>query len=112
MEEKLALYDRIIERCADFKRAGKSMPHTAANGYMFTLLNKAGEIGIRLSKEEQKAFVEKHGGGPYMSYGAVMRDYVIIPEDMHGEEQLMADYFKASYDFVMSLPHRDPKKRK
>ena len=55
-EEKLKFYDQLIATNAKFERKGKTMPYTSANGYMFSLFNKAGEIGIRLSKDAQKAF--------------------------------------------------------
>ena len=35
------------------------MPYTSANGYMFSLFNKAGEIGIRFSKEVQQKYMEE-----------------------------------------------------
>ncbi len=50
-EEKLKIYDELISKCSRFGRFGKTMPYTSANGYMFSALNKAGEIGIRFSKE-------------------------------------------------------------
>ena len=53
-EEKLKIYDELISKCSRFERKGKTVPYTSANGHMFSLLNKAGEIGIRFSKEIQK----------------------------------------------------------
>ena len=53
-KDKLAQYDKLIAACTDFERKGKTMPYTSANGYMFSLLNKDGETGIRLSKESGK----------------------------------------------------------
>ncbi len=44
-EERRDLYDQLIARCPRIERKGKTMPYTSANGYMFSLLNKAGEIG-------------------------------------------------------------------
>jgi len=53
LEEKLRGYDELVSKCPRFERKGKAMVYTSANGYMFSLLNKAGEIGIRFSKEVQ-----------------------------------------------------------
>ncbi len=55
--EKLKIYDAIVAKCDRFERKGKTMPYTSANGYMFSLFNKAGEIGIRFSKEVQKKYI-------------------------------------------------------
>ena len=109
-DEKLAFFDSIVDACPDFERKAKSLIYTSANGYMFSQLNKAGEIGIRLSKESQQAFTDAHNSGPYKSYGAVLKDYVIIPEAIWENKQLMIDTFNESYQFVMSLPPNKHKK--
>ena len=102
-EDRLKLYDSIVAQCPNFERKGKSMIYTSTNGYMFTLLNKAAEIGIRLSKASQKEFKERYKATEYKSYGAVMRDYVKVPEALYTETQLLVDYFNESYAFVMTL---------
>ena len=48
----LKRYDELVDQISEFDRKGKTMPYTSANGHMFSLLNKDGELGIRLSKEE------------------------------------------------------------
>ena len=80
------------------------MPYTSANGYMFSQLNKSGEIGIRLSKESKKQFMEKHNAEDFISYGAKMRGYVRIPEELFSDTNLLSDLLEESYQFVMSLP--------
>ncbi len=102
-EEKLKVYDQLVAKCDRFKRKGKTMPYTSANGYMFSLLNKDGEIGIRFSKEVQKKYLEEFKTTLYMSYNAVMRGYVLIPEEMLKDLDLVAKYLDESYDYVMSL---------
>lgn len=103
-KQKLAIYDKIIATNSKFERKGKTVPYTSANGYMFTLLNKEAEIGFRLPKPVAREFIEKYNSGPFKSYGAVMRDYVLIPEDLLQNLELLADYLDQSYEFVMSLP--------
>lgn len=103
-EEKLTIYDELVARCKGFERKGKTMPYTSANGYMFSLLNKNAELGIRLPKERCKAFMEKHNTTVFKSHGAVMKDYVLIPESMYDDIDLLAGYLKESFKYVMSLP--------
>jgi hypothetical protein len=50
-EIKLALYDQLVEKYPRFERKGKTVPYTSANGHMFSLLNKEGELGFRYSEE-------------------------------------------------------------
>lgn len=109
-ENNLAFYDKLIATNDKFERKGKTMPYTSANGYMFTLVNKDGEIGIRLPKERQKEFIAKHEeSGPFKSHGAVMRDYVLIPESLYGNMKMLKKLLNESYEYVMSL---NPPKRK
>ncbi len=102
-EEQLKIYDQLVDKCPRIERKGKTMPYTSANGYMFSLLNKACEIGIRFSKEDQQKFMKEHATTIYKSYGAVMKGYVLIPETMLEDLDLVADYLNKSYDYVMTL---------
>jgi hypothetical protein len=100
---KLKLYDELISKCSRFKRKGKTMPYTSANGHMFSLLNKAGEIGIRFSKDIQKNYIDEFESSIFKSYNAIMHGYVLIPEPMLDDLDNVAKYLDESYDYVMSL---------
>lgn len=105
-KEKLKIYDELISRCHRFERKGKTMPYTSANGYMFSLLNKAGEIGIRFSKERQEEYMDVFETTIYKSYGAVMHGYILIPESLLENTDRVVDLLNESFDYVMTL---DPK---
>ena len=102
-EEKLKIYDELVAKCSRFERKGKTVPYTSANGYMFSLFNKAGEIGIRFSKEVQQKYIKEFNTTIYKSYGATMKGYVLIPEKMWEDLDTLAKYLDESYDYVMSL---------
>ena len=102
--EKLEFYDKVISLNPKFERKGKTMPYTSVNGHMFTLFNKAGEIGFRCSKEDQSKFLKKYPDSSlYKSYGAVMQGYVLIPENLYDNINLLAKYLEQSYQYVLSL---------
>lgn len=102
-EEKLKVYDALVAKCPRFVRKGKTMPYTSANGYMFSLFNKAGEIGIRFSKEVQEKYMQELNTTYYKSYGATMKGYILIPEEMLEDLDNVARYLDESYDYVMTL---------
>ena len=102
-DDKLSIYDDLVEKCPRFKRKGKTSPYTSANGYMFSALNKAGEIGIRFSKEVQEKYIKEFNTTKYMSYGAVMRGYILIIDEMLKDLDNVAVLLNESYDYVMSL---------
>ena len=102
-EEQLKIYDELVSKCSRFKRKGKTMPYTSANGYMFSLFNKADEIGIRFSKEVQNKYIQEYDTSIYKSYNAVMRGYILITQDMLEDSNNVAKLLNESYDYVMSL---------
>ncbi len=102
-EEQLALYDRIIDTHPEIERKGKSMPHTATNTYMFSMLNKAGEIGMRLPKEQREQLMEEHHTTEYKSYGAVIKDYILIPTSLYDQIDVLASLLHDSFEYTKSL---------
>ncbi len=102
-EAQLKLYDELVAKCPRFERKGKTMPYTSANGHMFSLFNKAGEIGIRFSKEVQKKYMEQHDTTLFNSYNSVMHGYILITEEMLTDLDLVVRLLNESYDYVMRL---------
>ncbi len=102
-KEKLKIYDELVAKCERFERKGKTMPYTSANGYMFSLYNKACEIGIWFSKEVQKKYMEEFNTTIYKSYNAVMHGYILITEEMLEDLNNVAKLLNESYDYVMNL---------
>lgn len=102
-EEKVERYDQLVAKCPRFERKGKTMPYTSANGYMFSIINKEGELGIRFSKEVQEKYLEEFDTTLFKSHGAVMKGYVLIPDSMLEDLDRLAEYLNESYDYVMTL---------
>lgn len=102
-EERLKLYDTIIDKCDRFERKGKTVPYTSANGHMFSILNKDGEIGIRFSKAVQKKYFEELNTTNFKSHGANMQGYILIPEEMTKDLDRVAEFLNESYEYVMTL---------
>ena len=90
LEKELEFYDALVATNSNFKRKGKTMFFTSANGYMFSQLNKAGEIGIRLSKESGAKFMEQYKTTGFKSYGVNMKGYVLIPKELYNNMKLLS----------------------
>ena len=105
-EENLKVYDALVSNCDRFERKGKTVPYTSANGHMFSLLNKAGELGIRFSKDVQKKYMEEYETTLFKSYNSIMHGYILITTEMLIDKENMIRLLDESYDYVMSL---DPK---
>ena len=105
-EERLKVYDELVARCPRFQRKEKTMPYTSANGHMFSLFNKAGELGIRFSREVQKKYLEQYNTSLFKSYNSIMHGYILVTEEMLKDPDNVVALLNESYDYVMSL---DPK---
>jgi len=102
-KEKLDLYDKLVAKCPRFERKGKTVPYTSANGHMFSLLNKDGQLGIRFSKTVQEKYIQEFDTTIFKSHGAVMRGYVLIPDHMFEDLGQLAEYLNEGFDYVMTL---------
>ena len=101
--EQLKLFDEIVTKCPRFERKGKTMPYTSANGHMFSLLNKNGELGFRYDKKTQEKYMKDWNSGHLISYGAKMKGYVRITDQMFEDLDHLATLLNESYDYVMTL---------
>lgn len=101
-EQKLKIYDELVSQCPRFDRKGKTMPYTSANGHMFSMLNKAAELGIRFSEETQKNYLKKFQTTHYVSH-VILKGYILITDAMLEDQQQVVKLLDESYDFVMSL---------
>ena len=102
----LKIYDSLVDQCPRFERKGKTMPYTSANGHMFSMLNKVGELGFRYSKSDQQKYFEEYHTSHLVSHNAKLNGYIQITENMLKDQDLLMRLLNESYDFVMSL---DPK---
>lgn len=102
-EDKVARYDELIAKFDHFERKGKTVPYTSANGHMFSIMNKEGELGFRYNKEVQAKYLAEWDSTVLRSHGAVMRGYVVVPEEMFADLDELAGYLQESYDYVMGL---------
>lgn len=103
-KENLKIYDALVAKCERFDRKGKTTPYTSANGYMFSMLNKADQFGIRFSKEVQEKYFTKFNTSIFKNHGAVIKGYILITESMFEDVDNLVQLLNESYDYIMSLP--------
>jgi len=101
--DKVALYDKLIALRPEIERKGDANPYTAVNGNMFTILVGSERLGIRLPEEERAKFLKKYGTTLLEAYGAVMKEYVAVPDGLLGKTKELARYLDLSYEYARSL---------
>ena len=102
-EEKFQKYNGLAGMCPMFELKGKTVPYTYANRHMFPRLNKEGELGIRFSKAEQEKYMRELDTTLFKSYGAAIRGYLLVPEEMWDDLKGLTSLLNESFDYVMSL---------
>lgn len=106
----LAHFDTLIEGFSSIKRKGKTMPYTAVNGHMSSFLSKEGEMGLRLSKEDLEVFILKFETVQMEQHGRLMKEFVLVPDQVLGDTKLISVYFEKSVGYVSGLKPKAKKK--
>jgi TfoX/Sxy family transcriptional regulator of competence genes len=110
--EKVALYEKLVATQPDVERKGADNPYTAINGNMFSLLlSPEGRMALRLPKEEREQFLKQYKTNLFEAYGAVMREYVAVPDALLVKTKELQKYFALSYAYAKTLKLKPTKKK-
>jgi len=110
--ERLEWYDKLIATNPRVERKGATMPYTSLNGHMFSFLTKAGTLALRLPDESRNAFLKKYKSKLCEQHGALLEEYVEVPDPLLKKTQELKKYFELSYEYVASLKPKATKKAK
>jgi TfoX/Sxy family transcriptional regulator of competence genes len=101
--KNLALYEKLVATNPKIERKGDTMPYTSLNGHMFSLLTKEGWLALRLPEDEREAFLKKYKTNLAVQYGAVMKEYVQVPDALLKKTAELRRYFDSSYAYATTL---------
>jgi TfoX/Sxy family transcriptional regulator of competence genes len=110
-EEKLALFDQLIAVRPEIERKGANNAYAAVNGNMFLLMQADGVSAIRLPDGAREEFLKKYRAKLHEAYGAVMKEYVAVPEAALGKMKEIQKYVAVSYDYAKALKEKPTKKK-
>ena len=102
--EKVQLIEALVATNPKIELKGDTLPYTSVNGNMFSVLSKEGKFSLRLSEADRAAFVAKYKTKPVVMYGAVMTEYVDVPDTLLAKTAELRKYFDASYAYTSALP--------
>jgi len=109
--DKVVLFDKLIATNPDIERKGDANPYTSLNGNMFTLMHE-GRLAIRLPEVERERFLKKYQTSLYEAYGAVMREYVAVPDSLLAETKELEKYLSLSYAYAKTLKPKPTRKKR
>ena len=111
--DKLALYNKLIATMPEIERKGAANPYTSHNGHMFSLLlGPKGVMALRLPEDERENFLKKYNTTLYEAYGAVMKEYVTVPDVLLKETKALQKHLAVSYAYVQTLKPKPTTKKK
>lgn len=108
---QVELYDKLIATIPELERKGAANPYTALNGNMFTLLHQSRTLTIRLPEGAREQFLKKYKTKLFEAYGAVMKEYVTVPDSLLSKTKELAKYLEASYAYAQTLKPKLTKKK-
>jgi len=110
-DDRVALYDRLIATIPKIERKGDSNPYTSLNGNMFTLLHQS-RLALRLPEDEREKFLKKYKTTLFEAYGAVMKEYVAVPDALLEKTKELQKYLNLSYEYAKSLKPKPTRKKR
>jgi hypothetical protein len=110
--EKIAQYEKLVATLPGVDRKGADNPYTALNGNMFSLLlSPEGRLALRLPKDEREQFLKKYKTTLFEAYGAVMQEYVAVPDKLLLKTKELQKYFAMSHTYAKTLKAKPTKKK-
>ena len=103
MNDVFKYYLELVDECERFDKKGKTVPYTSANGHMFSVINKEGQLGMRFSTTVQEKYFKEYKTSNFISHGSVMKGYILITDEMFADKDNLVGLLNESYDYVMSL---------
>ena len=111
--EMITLFERVIKSVPEAQvRKMFGYPTAFLNGNMFAGLHGDSMI-LRLSPKDLKVFFEMpntHAFEPMP--GRPMKEYAVVPPALLGSEPELVKWLGRSFDYVNSMPAKQPKKKK
>jgi TfoX/Sxy family transcriptional regulator of competence genes len=77
---------------------------------MFTLLHQS-RLAIRLPEDKREEFLKKYKTTLYIAYGAVMKEYVAVPDSLLKNTKELQKYLEMSYEYAKTLRPKPSKKK-
>jgi TfoX/Sxy family transcriptional regulator of competence genes len=108
---KVDLYDKLIATHPQIERKGAANPYTSLNGHMFTILQDSRSLAIRLPEDKREEFLKKYKTTLFKAYGAIMKEYVAVPDALLKKTKELQKYLELSYEYVKTLKPKPTKKK-
>lgn len=101
--ESLERYDAVVAAAPGLERTGAKTPYTSRNGHMFSFLDAAGVMALRLAEDKGAEFRAAYESGPVEQHGRVMKGYVAVPTSLLADIDELRPWLEASHAWIGTL---------
>ena len=108
--DKVELYEKLVATHSEIERKGAGIPYTSLNGHMFSYLNAAGTMALKLPKAEIEKFLAKYDAKLMEAYGIIQKEYISVPDSLLENTEELKPYLAMSFDYVKTLKPKPTKK--
>jgi hypothetical protein len=109
--ERLELFDQLIAVYPEIERKGANNAYAAVNGNMFLLMQPSGILAMRLPNASRREFLKKYKTKLYEAYGAIMNEYVTVPDGLLARTKELQKYLAESYAYAKTLKTKPSRKK-
>jgi hypothetical protein len=109
--DRLVLYEKLVGTMPAVERKGNTMPYTSRNGHMFSFLDPAGTLALRLPPDAREDFLSRYATTRIEQHGRTMKEYVTVPDDLLERTDELRPWFARSHDWVGSFKPKPTKAR-
>lgn len=108
--DKLELYEALVASVDGVDRKGAANPYTSRNGHMTSFIDREGVVSIRLATDDREEFMETYDTALAVQYGSVMKEFVVVPNDLLERPDELREWFVRSWEWVGKLKPKPTKK--
>ncbi len=108
-EELIGILDQAMEKRGAERRKMFGSPCYFVNRNMMTGVHQS-TLFVRLSEDDKEWAAGEGASGFEPMKGRVMREYMVLPEEVLRNGERLDDYLDRSYEYVSSLPPKEKKK--
>lgn len=108
---RLELFDQLIALYPEIARKGANNAYAAVNGNMFLLMQPSGILAMRLPDASRREFLKKYKAKLYEAYGAIMNEYVTVPDGLLARTNELQKYLAESYAYAKTLKTKPSRKK-
>lgn len=99
----LDVYRKLVADYPGLSHKGVSMPYTSLNGNMFSFVTNEGKLALRLPDGDRQEFMARFHTNPVIQHGALMKEYVEVPDVLLKDQKELFTYFTRSYEHASTI---------